>query len=55
MSPRAVYVLVWKRPDADGPNALEPTKAGLRRWLEMIGLHVPIAKIVTGVMHSATS
>ena len=54
MSPRAVYVLVWKRPDADGPNALEPDKAGLRSWLEMIGLHVPDAKVVVVGTHCAT-
>jgi pentatricopeptide repeat protein len=54
MSPRAVYVLVWKRPDADSANALEPAKAGLRRWLEMIGLHVPDAKVLIVGTHCAT-
>jgi serine/threonine protein kinase/GTPase SAR1 family protein len=56
MSHRAVYVLVWKRPDecTDDPNALEPAKTGLRRWLEMIGLHAPGAKVVIVGTHCDT-
>jgi GTPase SAR1 family protein len=56
MSPRAIYVLVWKRPDecTDDPNAFEPAKAGLRRWLEMICLHVPGAKVLIVGTHCDT-
>jgi GTPase SAR1 family protein len=54
MSPRAAYVLVWKRPDSDDSNALEPVKAGLRRWLEMICLHVPGTQVVIVGTHCET-
>ena len=53
LSHLAVYVLVWKRPDSVG-KSLDPAKAGLRRWIEMIGLYAPDAKIVIVGTHCAT-